>query len=247
MLAERYIYRRVTETRYYEYRRMEKTKIEYPMQDMMLGTKRSRIKGTGPRRHELKPFVKLGLAPHYVVKELNRILDTHTHNDIGGDNYNITNSTDYDKNFGISKTDDTYRQILLQGNSLIDKESLDEYTYNRWDNGYKLRYTRPFLDEIFDRTVRFRLSEMVGHHEIKWHIDTDTSVACRAQICLTDDDSIFEFKTRDGVHSLKMKKGECWFINTGWSHRVVSGNDMRRTAVWSYHFDDVINKDLLWV
>ena len=71
---------------------MEKTKIEYPMQDMMLGTKRSRIKGTGPRRHELKPFVKLGLAPHYVVKELNRILDTHTHNDIGGDNYNITAS-----------------------------------------------------------------------------------------------------------------------------------------------------------
>ena len=225
---------------------MEKTKIEYPMQDMMLGTKRSRIKGTGPRRHELKPFVKLGLAPHYVVKELNRILDTHTHNDIGGDNYNITNSTDYDKNFGISKTDDTYRQILLQGNSLIDKESLDEYTYNKWDNGYNLRYTRPFLDKLFDRTVRFRLSEMVGHHEIKWHIDTDTSVACRAQICLTDDDSIFEFKTRDGVHSLKMKKGECWFINTGWSHRVVSGNDMRRTAVWSYHFDDVINKDLLW-
>jgi len=225
---------------------MEKTKIEHPTQDVMLVTKRSRIKGTGPRRHELKPFVKLGTAPPYVVKELNRILDTHTHNDIGGDNYNITNSTDYDKNFGISKTDDTYRQILLQGNSLIDKESLDEYTYNRWDNGYKLRYTRPFLDEIFDRTVRFRLSEMVGHHEIKWHIDTDTSVACRAQICLTDDDSIFEFKTRNGIHKLKMRKGECWFINTGWSHRVVSGNDMRRTAVWSYHFDDVINKDLLW-
>jgi len=227
---------------------MEKTKIEHPTQDVMLVTKRSRIKGTGPRRHELKPFVKLGTAPPYVVKELNRILDTHTHNDIGGDNYSITNSTDYDRSFGISKTDDTYRQVLLQGNSSTDKERLlDEYTYTKWHNEYKLRYTRPFLDEIFDRTVRFRLSEMVGHHEIKWHIDTDTSVACRAQICLTDDDSIFEFKTRNGIHKLKMRKGECWFINTGWSHRVVSGNDMRRTAVWSYHFDDIINKDLLWV
>jgi hypothetical protein len=228
---------------------MEKTTIDFgrlPL-DVIKSTKRNRVKGTGPRRTELKTFVKLGVAPHYVVKELNRILDIHQHNDIGGDNYNITNTTDYDKSFGISKTDNTYRQVLLQGNSLIDKESVDEYTYNKWDNGYPLRYTRPFLDKLFTNTIRFRLSEMSGHVALKWHIDADTSVACRAQICLSEDDSIFEFKTKSGIHKLKMKLGECWFINTGWNHRVVSGNDTRRTAIWSYHFDDVINKDLLWV
>ena len=217
---------------------MEKSPLEL--------TKRNRVKGTGPRRHKLKPFVKLGLAPHYVVKELNRILDRYQHNDIGGDNYNITNTTDYDKSFGISKYENTYRQILLQTNSLVDKDSTDEYTYNKWDLGYNLRYTNPFLETLFKNTVRFRLSEMSALHEIKWHIDTDTSVACRAQICLSKDDSIFEFKTKDGIHKLKMELGECWFINTGWNHRVVAGNDIRRSAIFGFHFNDLIDKEILY-
>jgi len=210
--------------------------------DKLAAAKRTRVKGTGPRRDKLKPFVRLGYAPPYVIKELNKVLDRHTHNDIGGDNYNITNTTDYDKSFGISKSENTYRQILLQGNSLLDKDSVDEYTYNKWDDGYGLRYTKPFLDRYFNNTVRFRLSEMSHHHEISWHIDTCTSVACRAQICLSKDDSIFEFKTRDGIHKLEMRVGELWFINTGWPHRVVSGNITRRTAVFSFAFEDMIDK-----
>jgi len=214
--------------------------------DKLEAAKRTRVKGTGPRRDKLVTYKRLGYAPPYVVKELNRILDTHTHNDIGGDNYNITNTTDYDKSFGISKTNNSYRQILLQKNALIDKDSVDEYTYNEWDAGYNLRYTRPFLDKYFSNTVRFRLSEMVGHHEIKWHIDTDTSVACRAQICLGTNDSVFQFKDRSGIHELKMRPGEMWFINTGWNHRVISGTTLRRTAVFSFHFDDVIEKTILY-
>lgn len=216
---------------------MEKTPLEL--------TKRKRAKGTGPRRNKLKPFVKLGVASNNVVWELNTIIDQWRHNDIGGDNYAITNSTSYDKSFGISKTDSTYRQILLQENK-TGIEDVDEFRYSTWNGKYFIRYCRNKLDEHFSNTYRFRLSEMSGHHEIKWHIDTCTSVACRAQLCLSDDDSIFEFKTKDGIHQLKMQKGEIWFINTGWNHRVVSGHDTRRTAIWSCHFDDIIEKDKLW-
>ena len=101
-------------------------------------------------------------------------------------------------------------------------------------------------DRYFSNTVRFRLSEMVGHHEIKWHIDTDTSVACRAQICLGVNDSVFQFKDRTGIHELKMRPGELWFINTGWNHRVISGTTLRRTAIFSFHFDDIIEKTILY-
>ena len=87
---------------------------------------------------------------------------------------------------------------------------------------------------------------MIGHHEIKWHIDTDTSVACRAQICLGVNDSVFEFRDRSGIHKLKMRPGEMWFINTGWNHRVISGHTLRRSAIFSFHFDDVIEKTILY-
>ena len=87
---------------------------------------------------------------------------------------------------------------------------------------------------------------MVGHHEIKWHIDTDTSVACRAQICLGVNDRVFQFKDSTGIHELKMRPGELCFINTGWNHRVISGTTLRRQAILSFHFDYIIEKTILY-
>jgi streptogramin lyase len=89
------------------------------------------------------------------------------------------------------------------------------------------------------------MSEMKGDHELNWHIDADTSVICRAQICLNRNDSVLEFRDKEGVHQLKMNPGEIWFINTGWNHRVVNGETTRRSAILGFHFDDLKNKDLL--
>lgn len=202
-------------------------------------TKRQRIKGDGPRRHELPVFAHLATAGSQIVDELNYILDTHpTKNDIGGDNYAITRSCDYKTHFEVD-TDTQYRQILLQRSETPVDGKVDEFLYDTWNPDYKLRYTKMFMDSIFDQTYRFRLSEMKGASEIGWHIDTDTSVACRAQICLNENDSVFEFKDRSGVHQLRMKPGELWFINSGWSHRVVSGDMTRRVAVFSFKYSDL--------
>jgi hypothetical protein len=176
-------------------------------------SKRTRVRGDGPRRNALKTFCKIGKVSHQAVSELNYILDTHSQNDIGGDNYGISQNCNYEDVFNVGSS---YRQILLQA-----------------------------LNSLFKNTYRFRLSEMKGNHELNWHIDADTSVICRAQICLNHNDSIFEFKDKEGIKSLQMQPGEVWFINTGWNHRVVSGDITRRTAIIGFHFEDLIDKETL--
>ena len=205
-------------------------------------SKRTRVRGNGPRRNALKTFCKIGEVSHQVVSELNYILDTHSQNDIGGDNYGISQNCNYEEVFNVGSS---YRQILLQEKLIEAVLDINEYAYHKWTNQHKLRYTRPALDSLFENTYRFRLSEMKGNHELNWHIDADTSVICRAQICLNHNDSIFEFKDKEGIKSLQMQPGEVWFINTGWNHRVVSGDITRRTAIIGFHFEDLINKETL--
>lgn len=205
-------------------------------------TKRTRVGGTGPRRNKLKIFQKICDVPYQLVDELNYILDTNSSNDIGGDNYGISQNCNYEEVFNVA---DQYRQILLQQRIESTSDDVNEYLYNRWDTSYKLRYTKPLLNEYFHNVYRFRMSEMKGDHELNWHIDADTSVICRAQICLQESDSVLEFKDKDGLHQLRMKPGEMWFINTGWNHRVVNGEQLRRSAIFGFHFDDLINKEIL--
>ena len=206
-------------------------------------TKRTRVNGSGPKRTQLKTFHKLGTMPKRVLKELNYILDTNTSNDIGGDDYAISQNCDYEEVFNVQ---DKYRQLLLQKTRDIDPNVTNEYMYATWDGSYPLRYTRVELDKLFKNTYRFRMSEMGDGHELNWHIDQDTSVICRAQICLNKNDSVLEFKDRQGIHELKMQPGDVWFINTGWNHRVIAGNDLRRSAIFGFHFNDLIDKEILY-
>jgi hypothetical protein len=207
-------------------------------------TKRTRVGGTGPRRNKLKTFALLGKVAPCVVDELNYVLDTHTRNDIGGDNYGISQNCNYEEVFNVGNS---YRQVLMQTKKPENESQVDEYAYTEWDRTHPMRWTYPALNGIFHNTYRFRLSEMTGGHELNWHIDADTSVICRAQICLNENDSRFEFKDKEGIKSLDMKPGDVYFINTGWNHRVVSGDITRRTAIIGFHFDDLKNNGVLYL
>lgn len=209
---------------------------------LIVKSKRTRVGGTGPKRDRLKTFEKIGMVSSNVVDELNYILDTYSGNDIGGDNYGISQNCNYEEVFHVANK---YRQILLQKRIEDSSDDINEYLYTKWDLSYNLRYTKPILDQLFHNVYRFRMSEMKGDHELNWHIDADTSVICRAQICLNQNDSVLEFRDKEGVHQLKMNPGEIWFINTGWNHRVVNGETIRRSAILGFHFNDLKNKDLL--
>lgn len=209
---------------------------------LMERTKRLRVKGTGPHRSELVMFKKLGDIPMECINELNQFLDQFKgRDDIGTDNYKISQSLDYQKVFANGGH---YRQVLMQDRN--DKEGIevDEYLYDKWVEDFKVKAE---LAKYFKRVFRFRMSEMIGEHSLNWHIDSCTSVMCRAQICLNENDAVFEFKDKKQTHSFQMKPGELWFINTGWPHRVVTGKRMRRVAILGYHFDDLRNNDLLRV
>lgn len=205
--------------------------------------KRSRVKGDGPGRDKLKIFYKLGDVSKETVAELNNILEIHKHDDIKGDNYKISKTMCWPEHIGMDISG--YRQVLLQ--SAVSEEA-SEYVYSEWkDDTYEITNTISDVSKFFEKVYRFRLSETKPGYSIDWHIDTDTSVACRAQICLSDTDSSFEFKNRSGVHQLKMKTGEMWFINTGWNHRVVANNDLRKVAIFTFKFQDLFSKDILYV
>lgn len=207
-------------------------------------TKRSRVKGSGPSRAKLKIFHKLGTVSTDTIDELTFILDKNKNNDIGGDNYAISANCNYEEVFNVGLT---YRQILLQENPNEDKSTIDEYLYTKWNEQYKLDSTKTDLYKIFNNIYRLRLSEMHSNHEMNWHIDADTSVICRAQICLNENDSVYEAKDKNNHYKLTMKPGEVWFINTGWQHRVVNGNSLRRVAVFGFHFDNLYNNSQLFL
>lgn len=197
-------------------------------------TKRARVRGNnGPRRQEMKTFAKIGRVSDELIETLNGVADIRTGNDLGGDNYNISQLCNVEEVFAPKSF---YRQILLQEKE-VEGDQVDEHVYTK----YNVDVNIPYFDQIY----RLRISEMQGEHEMNWHIDQDTSVICRAQICLNENDSVFQFKRKGKIEEFKMEVGDIWFINTGWTHRVVTNKKLRRVAIFGFDLKDYIgNEDL---
>ena len=198
-------------------------------------TKRQRVGGEGPRRNEFVTFAKIGNVDPSLVEKLNNIADRRDGNDLGSDNYNLSQICKIEEAFNAAGQ---YRQILLQEKT-VDYDAVDEHTYTKYNEDV----TVPFFKQIY----RLRISGMPAGHELNWHIDSDTSVVCRAQICLTENDSVFEFKRKGVVESFTMKPGEMWFVNTGWSHRVIAGKTSRRVAIFGFDYKDYTAEQKLLV
>ena len=205
----------------------------------MENTKRNRVRGKGPKRNQLAIFKKLGEVSDETYEYLNNFLNENTHSDIGTDAYSITRSCDYENVFNVGQK---YRQIILQKDKTNNNVTIDEHDYDKWIPGSELAQEE--IKRFFKKIYRFRVSEMQPKHSLNWHIDTDTSVICRAQICLNENDSDFLFKDRKGIHKLRMEPKEFWFINTGWPHTVENHtDDVRRVAIMSFDYSD-LRKDL---
>jgi hypothetical protein len=189
-------------------------------------TKRARVNGPGPKRNEMLTFAKIGDVDPELLEQLKSILLENPQNDLGGDGYNISQQCDIENVFNAA---DSYRQVLIQ-KSIHDENTASEFDYSDYVYDVKV----PWFKSIY----RLRLSHMGPGHTINWHIDTDTSVMCRAQICLNENDSVFKFKTKSGVESFTMKPGEMWFINTGWPHSVEGGKTERSVAIFGFEYRD---------
>lgn len=195
--------------------------------------KLSWVKGDGPDRRELVTFADLGAVDDSIVQRLNNIATQRQGNDLDGDNYSISQHQSLKDKLPEAYTSaDKYRQILLQESNKKDTDR-NEYAYTHWN-------TDPVELSMFDKIYRCRISEMGPGHGIDWHIDQNSSVVCRAQICLNDNTSIMQFNRRGEVSTLEMKKGHVYFLNTGWNHRVVNGDSIRRVAIFAFDYNDYV-------
>ena len=208
------------------------------------GKARIRAKGTrGPTRHHLTSFKHITQAPKEVTDEITRIMNEITEDDLGTDKYQISNSYDLKGSFNATGG---YRQVLLQRNTIPGADINEETNYNDWRTDTDISIIKNFLEEKFGTVYRARISVMPPGHELFWHIDTDTSVLCRMQIAVDAENSSFQFRNRiEGERHLEMKNGNVYFVNTGWSHRVVNEKEWRIVLIFGIEYKDIPNKEEL--
>lgn len=210
-------------------------------------TKKLRVSGNnGPRRHELKTHgLVTSDVPQSVINEILNIANNYTGNDLGGDNYQISQHCDVKSAFTASET---YSQILLQQlNEGADSE-IDETNYTTWRSDLSTTAIQKYLEDTFKAPYRARISVMHGGNELNYHIDTDTSVLCRVQIPVQTTGSLFQWKTKTEEVSLDMQQGNSYFVNTGWLHRVTNeSNNTRIVLIFGVDYRNIPNGENLKV
>lgn len=205
---------------------------------------RQRIKGNGPDRKSMPNWQELAkIDPETFQKIQEELLEITR---VYADTDDIREErSDYPIADGklvklANKVPDGYRGVTLQWadeNVKKDKTVLDESPYTEWNERAKLAPTFvAFMNEHFPGAYRTRLSCLPPNGgELTWHIDSNTSVTCRAQIPITHDitpdGATFEIK-RDGKHQFADHPlGGVYFINAGFLHRVVNHTDTERWVV----------------
>jgi hypothetical protein len=211
---------------------------------LIKNSRRSRVKGTGPRRHEMLTHgVVANNVPQAVIDEILQIATSYTGNDLGGDNYQLSQHCDVKNVFTSSET---YKQIILQ--ECTAENTIDETNYVLWRNDISTTAIENYLTTAFVKPYRARISVMHGGNELNYHIDTDTSVLCRVQIPAQTTGSLFQWKTKTEEVSLEMQPGNAYFVNTGWLHRVINPtDDIRIVLLFGIDYNNLPNKEDLSV
>ena len=210
-------------------------------------TKKQRVSGNnGPRRHQMLTHGQIANnVPKDVLEQIYQIAVTYTGNDLGGDNYQISQHCDVKSAFTASET---YSQILLQQLHKDANSEIDETNYTLWRSDLQTNLIKEYLNSTFKKPYRARISVMHGGNELNYHIDTDTSVLCRVQIPVQTEGSLFQWKTKSDEVSLNMKLGEAYFVNTGWLHRVINpSNNIRIVLIFGIDYNNLPNKESLLV
>ena len=191
-----------------------------------IGRPRDRVVGLGPKRHELPNFKHLCNMPQEMIYEFNQIYEKYKEVNFLKDtkNYEIKNKCEL-----VGMIPKNFQHILLQNKdeNLNSDDLMRELKYTKFTN-HCSKKAKEWLNDTFPGLYRARISVLHPGDLFDWHIDTNTSVACRVSCSLNNDDSTFEIKRRGKVESEKFKVGECWFTNTGWSHRVFNNSNKIR-------------------
>ena len=197
----------------------------------MYDKKKNILGKNGPRRDALPTFLDIGVeAPQEVIDEILNLVNTDSCNDL--DRQVFLNQDDKFVNYLGPK----YRQIYLQEPSY---DGCLEEEYLEWND--KSPKLQKFMEELFGDVCRARISITPTDFESHWHIDTDTSVLCRAQLIIQSDGCGIEFNRRNEISYCDFKPKRVYFINVGWSHRLVNFNkDIPKISiVFGIHYKNI--------
>jgi len=206
-------------------------------------TRRKRVAGSGPKRNQLVEYgVVDSNVPAAVIEEIINISSVYRENDLRGDNYQISQHCNVDHVFTDAKE---YRQILLQYLDKHATDEVDETNYTDWQD-MGCSNIKKYLESIYIKPYRTRISIIPPGYELNWHIDTDTSVLCRVQIPAVKTNSKFQWKTKTNFVETEMNPSCAYFVNTGWTHRVVNNsNDVRINLIFGVEYSNLPNKEIL--
>lgn len=204
---------------------------------------KKRVRGIyGPDRRNLPSFANLVTLSPTELKDIQEkvfffLNDTPIdRNDINNENrYTIAQACMLKKYFPKE-----YKQYLFQHTSDPVNELPDEWEYTHYrSNGLWLKR---IVDQYVEPHFRARIAVLPPGKVLDWHIDTNTSYACRLQIIVSGSHR-FLIKRRNEVIEQIMNPGEIWFCNTGYNHRVeVIGDEPRIAILLGCHFDAIETK-----
>jgi quercetin dioxygenase-like cupin family protein len=177
-----------------------------------VANKRANVTGQGPGRQWLPSYHYLGPVDPLVMtlanEEIESFIAAERETDCCTDIYPVSHGNPLNDLFGPH-----YKQMLLQ---LAENEGLLERDYVVPRNALAERLLT-WLDRM--HLFRARLARLRPGGVADWHIDTNTSVACRVQFLIRGE-STWSIKRSGSVETQRMVAGETWFANTGWAHRI---------------------------
>lgn len=203
-----------------------------------MGRQRDRVTGNGPDRKELPNFKTIAKMPQEVIDELLQSYeDNPNNNDVFRTEYvvrNICAMTEHPPKAFFSMF---YQEL----DPSTDDTSFIETRYKLWNDVLGPESaTVKWMNETFPNAFRSRLSVLQPGTGFDWHIDTNTSVACRVTCVLRNPDSKFEINRRGEIETMQAEVGDCIFTNTGWTHRVYNDtNESRINFLFSIEYKDI--------
>lgn len=184
---------------------------------------KNHVKGNGIDRKYLPNYFKLGEFDQGLIEDVMKVYYlTINENHIGSNSeYEMSTESPLRTYFP-----ETYRQIILQkpltdGSFEKDYQSFEE-------NTNVLNKVKNLLKGI--TFYRCRIATLPAGDILDWHIDTNTSVLSRVHFVISD--NAHWFINRKGIVEEKiLRKGEIWFTNTGYNHKVVNDTNKDRIVV----------------
>ena len=203
---------------------------------------KNRVRGKGKDRSYLPTYLKLFSFDDNTLKACFECIEKY------GDRNDLYN---YNKTYPIANPSGV--PIVTQINKNIQVIALQNYdeigvpyldsSYKKWICCSQVEIISKFLKQKFKNIWRCRITGIPSSDGLPWHIDTNTSVACRVYIPLSsniDEKNLFEIKRRQMTYQLKMKIGEGYFVNTAFKHRVLNNTrDKRYSLIFNTTSEDI--------